>query len=364
MESNNSTCMLGIHGTGGIGKTTLGKALYNSICNRFESACFLFNIRETSNQDKGQLRLQQILLSEILKEGKIELSSVDQGISTIKERLSNKRVLIVLDDVDKLDQLKELAGGCDWFGPGSRIIITTRDKFLLVAHARQVKKTYEMNVLNDHESLELFCQNAFKMNCPVTNYEGLSNRAIRYAKGLPLALKVIGSNLIGKDLDEWKSALDKYEKNPHKDIHSILRISYDSLECNEKDIFLDIACFFNGQRLDYVKRILYGCELFPEDGIRILVDKSLITIEYGCLRMHDLIQDMGREIVKQEAPKEASERSRLWFHEDILEVLTENTVRNLSTCFFFILFSKLIVLSSVTYYYFFFIFLTKLLNKS
>ncbi|XP_057752050.1 disease resistance protein RPV1-like [Arachis stenosperma] len=219
---NNNT-MVGIVGIGGSGKTTLAKALYNSICDRFECACFLFNVRKISDQEEGLVRLQQTLLSKLLGEGEIKVRSVEEGISMIKEKLSKKRALIVLDDVDKIEQLKALAGECDWFtgecdwfSYETRIVITTRDKYLLAAH--EVEKIYETKLLSDPESLELFCWNAFKMTRPKANYEDLSNQAIHYAQGLPLALKVIGSNLINKNLEEWKSALDKYEKNPPKDI--------------------------------------------------------------------------------------------------------------------------------------------------
>ncbi|XLS49652.1 hypothetical protein HN51_010329 [Arachis hypogaea] len=318
---NNNT-MLGIVGIGGSGKTTLAKALYNSICDQFECACFLFNVRKISDQEEGLVHLQKMLLSELLGEEKIKVRSVEKGITMIKERLRERKVLIVLDDVDKTEQLKALAGECDWFSQETRIVITTRDKYLLTAH--EIEKIYEMKLLSDPESLLLFCWNAFKMRRPKANYEDLSNQAIHYAQGLPLALKVIGSNLINKNLEEWKSALDKYEKNPPKDIQSVLRVSYDCLEGNEKDIFLDIACFFNGKKWEYVKNVLDGCGMFTEDGIRILVDKSLVTIKDGYLRMHDLIQNMGREIVKQEAPKEVRDRSRLWFHEDVLELLPDD----------------------------------------
>ena len=51
------------------------------------------------------------------------MGDVNRGIPIIKRRLQHKMVLLVLDDVDKLEQLKGLAGGHDWFGSGSIIII-------------------------------------------------------------------------------------------------------------------------------------------------------------------------------------------------------------------------------------------------
>ncbi|KAG7945127.1 hypothetical protein I3843_15G136900 [Carya illinoinensis] len=40
--------------------------------------------------------------------------------------------------------------------------------------------------------------------------------------------------------------------------------------------------------------------------------------------MHDLLQDIGNEIVRQESPEESGKRSRLYFHEDVCEVLEKN----------------------------------------
>ena len=52
--------------------------------------------------------------------------------------------------------------------------------------------------------------------------------------------------------------------------------------------------------------------------------------------MHDLIQEMGKEIVRQES-KRPSDRSRLWNHEDIYQVFKENTVRCICITFIFYL---------------------------
>ncbi|KAJ7975477.1 TMV resistance protein N-like [Quillaja saponaria] len=316
--------MVGIHGIGGMGKTTLAKAVYNLISDKFQGASFLANVRENSSRQYGLVKLQERLLFELLGEKKLKLGNVDRGVNIIRDRLCRKRVLLVLDDVDQVEQLQKLAGGCDWFGSGSRIIITTRDKHVLTAH--QIDLTYEVKKLNHHEALQLFSWNAFRRCEPETSFFNISNRAVCYAEGLPLALTILGSVLCGRNILQWESALDKYKKTPNRKVQDILKISYDGLEDNERAIFLYIACFFKGEVLAYVLKALNACDLHPHFGIAVLLDKSLITTdEKYRLWMHDLIQDMGKEIVRQESPLDPGKRSRLWFYEDVLQVLTGNT---------------------------------------
>jgi ABC-type dipeptide/oligopeptide/nickel transport system ATPase component len=202
--------MVGILGVGGIGKTTIAKAIYNLIAYQFEGSCFLANIGETSKRESGLVQLQETLLFEILRDARSsKVGNVDRGINVIKRRLCSKKVLLILDDVDQLDQLETLAGNCDWFGLGSRIIITTREKTLLINH--EVHLTYQVKEMDHNEALQLFSWNAFKTDKPTDNYVELSERAIRYARGLPLTLTVLGSELYGRSIIQWKSALDKYE---------------------------------------------------------------------------------------------------------------------------------------------------------
>ncbi|RDX60607.1 TMV resistance protein N, partial [Mucuna pruriens] len=311
--------MIGIHGIGGIGKTTIARAVYNS----FFSMCFLPDIREKAINKHGLVQLQEMLLSEVLKEKDIKVGDVYRGIPIIKRRLQQKKVLLVLDDVDQLEQLKVLAGEFDWFGPGSIIIITTRNTHLLATHG--VVNLYEVKPLNVEKALELFNWHAFKNNIVDPCYVDVSNRAVLYARGLPLALEVIGSHLFGKSLIECNSALNKYERIPHEKILAIFKVSFDGLEENEKGIFLDIACFFNSSEVDYVTQMLHAHGFHAKDGLRVLVDRSLIKIISGFVEMHDLIRDTGREIVRQESVIEPGRRSRLWFNEDIVHVLEENT---------------------------------------
>ncbi|XP_045809673.1 disease resistance protein RPP2A-like [Trifolium pratense] len=238
----------------------------------------------------------------------------------IKERLRRKKVLLILDDVDELKQLKFLAGGFDWFGRNSRVIISTRDKSLLTCHG--IERIYEVEGLNCGESLELFKQVAFKTKKVDSINDDIVNRAISYASGLPLAIDVIGSNLAGTPITEWESILDKYKRIPPHDIQNILKVSFDGLDEEQKNLFLDIACFSKWFDLGKIRANYDHC---IKHDVRVLVDKSLIKIHrFGNVILHDLIEHMGKEIVRKESPDHPEKRSRLWFHKDIVEVLEQN----------------------------------------
>ncbi|XP_065624122.1 disease resistance protein RPV1 isoform X2 [Quercus suber] len=321
MESN-EVCMVGICGFGGIGKTTISKVVYNSIANLFEGSCFLENVSEMSITNGGIIQLQEKLLSKVLQGRDLKVQNVCEGMNLIKKRLHGKKVLLILDDVEYSKDVENLLGDCNWFASGSRVIITTRDKYLLNSLGRD-PQIYEVTKLSQCEARELFDRYAFQASKYGEDYSELAKQIICYANGLPLALKIIGSDLCGKDIHEWKSALEKYKNIQHEKIQEILKISYDGLEKIEKDIFLDIACFFRGYNKDDVVNILGSCDLYPDYGIRKLIDKCLVTLEDSHLSMHDMLQQMGKEIVQQESEL-PERRSRIWHFKDAHKLLTGN----------------------------------------
>ena len=252
------------------------------------------------------------------------ISNVNEGINRIQGRLKSKKILIVFDDVDHRKQLEPLVGSLTWFGPGSRIIITTRNQHLLDEYG--VSALHEVTKLRDEAALQLFNRHAFKQGVSQEDYVHLSNDMIRYAQGLPLALKVLGSYLLGMTIEEWKNALDKLKKHLMPEINDVLRISFDGLQEHEKEVFLDIACFFKRGCKDSVLRILDACNLYATCGIKVLQDRCMVTIVDNVIQMHDLIQQMGWTIVREEYPREPSKWSRLWDADDICDAFSRQEV--------------------------------------
>ncbi|KAK9224731.1 hypothetical protein WN943_009767 [Citrus x changshan-huyou] len=313
---------LGIWGIGGIGKTTIASAIFSKISTHFDGSYFIQNVREESEKSGGLAHLRQILLSAILDDGNVSIGCPSIGLNFRSKRLSRKKVLIVFDDVSTSEQMEFLIGDKGWLMPGSRLVITARDKQVL--RNCGVDTIYEVKELFDDDALMLFSRYAFGKNHPNADYMELSNKIIKYAKGVPLAIKVLGRFLCGRRIQDWESAMTKMKRIPHVDIQKVLKVSYDGLDDEEQNMFLDIACFFKGEDKDCVIRFLDGCGFSAEIGISVLVDKCLMIISNNKIMMHDLLQEMGREIVRQESIKDPGKRSRLWHHEDIYNVLTKN----------------------------------------
>ncbi|KAG2663129.1 hypothetical protein I3760_16G013300 [Carya illinoinensis] len=308
----------------GMGKTTLARFIFQEFKHQFQARSFIANVSSVS-KNNGLVALQEKLLSDMKLKDDQEKWDEQDGIDVIRNRLRYTKVLIVLDDVDEKEQLETLAGKCNWFGPGSRIIVTTKDRHLLKCHGVQI--IYPIKGLHKKEALQLFSQKAFHdpNQCEDQDFLDLCNDYVSYADGHPLTLKVLGSSLFGKEKVIWTDLLAKLQVFPDRDIQDKLKIGFDALGEAEKNMFLDIACFFNGEDKHRVVDLLEDTSYrFPAVDIDTLMNKSLLTILETKLWMHSLLQRMGREIVRCEHCK-PGERSRLWHSDDIRQVLQDNS---------------------------------------
>ncbi|XP_058729208.1 putative disease resistance protein At4g11170 [Vicia villosa] len=325
IQKSEDVLILGIWGMGGMGKTTIAKAIYNQIGSKFEGKSFLLNIREIWETDTNQVSLQQQVLCDIYKTMTFKIRDIESGKNILKERLSQNRVLFVLDDVNEIDQINALCGSREWFGPGSRIIITTRDMHIL--NSCRVDHVHRIEVMDESESLELFSWHAFKQSSPTKDFATHSIDVIAYSGGLPLALQVLGSYLSDCEIPVWQKVLEKLKCIPNNEVHKKLKVSFDGLkDITEKQAFLDIVCFFIGMERNDVTQILNGCGYFADIGIKVLIERSLVTVDNrNKLQMHDLLRDMGRQIIYEESPFDLEKRSRLWRPEEVFDILSKYT---------------------------------------
>ncbi|CAN1147742.1 Disease resistance protein RUN1 [Linum perenne] len=326
--------IIGLWGMGGSGKTTLADVCYKKHFNSSRKQekikhHFLENI---NNKCQGrQLGLQGLILelySELLSDPKLNRQSL-AAVNT-REHLYNIRVFLVLDDVGSLWQLDELLLGyistkcTKLFGPGSRIIVTTRDK--QVIELGLLGKIYHVKCLNDDTSLQLFTLSAFKQAHPPDDFKDLSLEASRYCNGHPLALKVLGGIFSNnRDKKYWGNILYNLS---HREglarVDNILSESLKELGSRQKGVFLNVACFLCGMLRTRLIHFMKADGYDPYSDIKDLIGKSLLNCvsskEGEVIEVHDLLRDMAWKNVKEEEPH-LKKRSRLENPKDICKLL-------------------------------------------
>ncbi|CAN1264432.1 Disease resistance protein L6 [Linum perenne] len=314
-----SVKIVGIHAMGGMGKTTIAKAVYDQLYSQFDRFCFVEDAREILSKSDGVVTLQNKIISSILITD-YKVKDASEGLRVINDRVCKYKVLVVLDDVNDLFEFDQTLGKLDNFSHESRFIFTTRDKRVL--QILQGCMFYEPAEMKSDHALQLFSKHAFGTNVPPTDYATLSLEFVQVATGLPLALKVIGSLLFRREREFWAAKLMELKDIPPTRLQERLKLSYNELSDNEKQIFLDIACFFIDREKDFPFYMWSDCKFYPESGINTLLLRSLIRFnERNEFWMHDHIRDLGRKIVREEDSQRSWKRSRIWSNEDALDIL-------------------------------------------
>nr|XP_017239214.1 PREDICTED: TMV resistance protein N-like [Daucus carota subsp. sativus] len=243
MESNDVRA-IGICGIRGIGKTTIAKAFYDKYSQKFHISCFIENQKEQSEEDIPLLPVLNQLLIKLLRRKDYTVHNVESGMRKLEQTLCSKKALIVLDGFHQSVYSGLFPRLHSFFFAGSRVIITTRDANLLKKSKVDLAEAdiYMVKPLDKITSLELFSYHAFRNPTPPESFRELTKSFATYARGVPLALEVLGSSLRSRtDVSFWKAK--------HKELQNVLHLNYDDSDCETESLamVLDFAFFFIGK---------------------------------------------------------------------------------------------------------------------
>jgi Leucine-rich repeat (LRR) protein len=231
-----------IVGMGGVGKTTLAQIVYN---NSEVQRCFNLKAWVCVSEDFSVSKLTKVILEEV--GSKPDFESLNQLQIQLKERLREKKFLLVLDDVWEenyakwVSLLEPLKSGAQ----GSKILVTTRHE--RVASVMPTVPTHHLKELTEDFCWSLFAKHAFGDENSIADEElqKIGRAIAKKCKGLPLAAKSLGGLLCNeRDVEEWRDILESNLWDLPKDnILPALRLSYHHLTSHLKQCFAYCAIF-------------------------------------------------------------------------------------------------------------------------
>ncbi|XP_047307587.1 putative disease resistance protein RGA3 [Impatiens glandulifera] len=262
--------VLPIVGIGGLGKTTLAQTVFNDeeITKHFETKIWV------CVSDEFDIKF---VMKAILEE-KAEACS-EELQKKVREKLSGKRYLIVLDDVwnENVEAWDRLRSILDCGSNGAFVLTTTRKK--KVAKIMETIQHFQLSVLSNDDCWLLFEERAFMCGTPKTsNFVDIGKEITKKCKGVPLVAKTLGSQLGFKsDINEWCKIKDneilEISHNEESDLLPILRLSYYDLPY-------------------HLRRCFALCAIFPKDTI--IEKQRLIQLWMA----HDLIPTVKNQAVE------------------------------------------------------------------
>ncbi|MED6208134.1 hypothetical protein PIB30_042312 [Stylosanthes scabra] len=311
-HAQSALTVIPIWGLGGIGKTTLAQLIYSDakVVEKFNTRAW---VCVAENFDP--IALTRTILQKISPASSFINDDFDSLQTRLKEALTGKTFLVVLDDVwhDQKDTWEHLLKPFQYGNRGSKILLTTRSEKVASAVAT-TELHYPLGLLSDEDCWLVFLKQANLSTDSINpTLEKIGRDIVKKCDGLPLAAQGLGGLLRGNsDVKSWKliskSEIWKLSDDKIK-VGPALRISYYYLPSSLKKCFVYCSLFPKDYEFDKGDLILLwmaenflqqegeqtpeevGDEYFEE-----LVSRSFIQphkTEENTFVMHDLMHDLA-----------------------------------------------------------------------
>ncbi|KAL7212483.1 hypothetical protein ACSBR2_015220 [Camellia fascicularis] len=316
-SSRNKVDVISIVGMGGIGKTMLARMVYNN-----ETVDKHFDLKAwvCVSDEFDIMRITKSILESVTSQV-CSFNNLDPILFQLQQALTEKRFLIVLDDVwdekySDWDVLKRLFNDG---AQGSKILVTTRSKN--VARMMGTVELHDVGILSDEDCWSLFAHHAFENRSidANPNLVSIGKKIAEKCKGLPVAARTLGGLLRIKEREEeWVDVLhSKIWDLSHTNIgiHPVLRLSYDNLPLHLKQCFAYCSIIPKDYEFEEKELVLLwmaegfiqqrkekqmediGCEYFRELLSRSFFQPSSIS-KSSKFVMHHFINDLAQEVAR------------------------------------------------------------------
>ncbi|CAD6252441.1 unnamed protein product [Miscanthus lutarioriparius] len=320
-SSNNRTKIVSVVGAGGLGKTTLAKAVYDELSTGYDCRAFVSVGR---NPDLVQVFTSIFLLLDEKKYKTIHgVKDLQLLIGKLREFLEKERYFIVIDDVWDINSWQAIRSALHRNNNGSRVVKTTRN--LEVACGDEV---YQLGPLSHDNSKKLFYMRLYggENKCPAHHPEEASQKILDKCGGVPLAIITMASLLVGKSREDWFEVCSSpgfYRGRENKQVDDtvwILSLSYHDLPSHLKTCLLYLSVYPEDYEIKKNSLIWKwvaegfiekktGTNLFQrgEEYFHQLINRNMIQgteSEWSGIihryRVHDMVLDLIRGLAGEE----------------------------------------------------------------